>query len=168
MVKFRSGWIATRARLQLLQDSPTNLCPLCGDHEETVKHILKCPGQAEKRKNFYNSLDQWFRHFQVPLKLHLMVLSQLRYSLGGGPEPASLSSVSSSLCQFCAEQNGIGWFNLFCGFVSSSLAEYMEEHLPDNSNCDGPEWVVRLLRLIQSWVADCWHVRCKHEHSKKR
>ncbi len=42
----------------------------------------------------------------------------------------------------------------------------MDHHLPKKASCDGPEWVRRLLKLLQSWLADCWHIRCKHEHRK--
>ena len=103
------------------------------------------------------------------MKLHRTVISQLKFSLGDGPvlEVADLSA-SPALQRFVLEQGRIGWYNLLCGFVSSSLAKYMDRHLPDEANCDGPEWVIRFLRLVQSWVADCWHTRCNFEHRKTK
>ncbi len=148
MVKYRSRWLTTRARLHLLQSSPTTLCPLCGKEEEIIDHLLTCSKQHNKRQQFYRRLKEWFRHFRVPLKLHRILLSHLKFALGDFQSSVSCnSSASTGLQKFCAEQEKIGWGNLLCGFASASLAVYMDEHLPEKSNCDGLEWVIRLLCL---------------------
>ena len=169
MVKYRSRWLATRARLQLLNESPTNVCPLCGCEEETVEHILLCSQQADNRRKLYRRLEQWLRHFAVPLKLQLLLVSHLKHFLGDSPPPdLNVALSSTGLQRFVREQTSIGWGNLLSGFTSTSLATYMDTYLPEEANCDGPEWVIRLLRLLQLWVANCWHARCKHEHRKEK
>ena len=169
LVKYRSRWLATRARLHLLNASPNTECPLCGQPDETITHILVCPKQAPKRQKLYRQLSEWFQHFNIPVKLHHILVSQIKHFLKDGDSPGTVgSNASSALQQFVEEQETIGWGNLFCGFVSLRLATYMDNHLRDQDNCDGPEWVIRLLRLLQSWVAECWHARCQQEHQKNK
>ena len=103
------------------------------------------------------------------MKLHLFLLSHLRTSLG---DPSGLvpdiNSASKGLRRFETQQASIGWSNLFCGFVSSTLADYMDGHLPENAKYDRQEWVIWFLQLIQSWVAEWWHDRCQFEHRKDK
>ncbi len=143
MVKYCSRWLATRAQLHLLKDSPTPVCPLCGVADETVDHILTCSCQADQRRKFYRRLEQWFQHFNVPLKLQLLLVTSLKLALGDSVSAVpSVSSASASLKKFVAEQDSIGWGNLLCGFVSSQLATYMDQNLPEQANCNGQEWSI--------------------------
>ncbi len=77
------------------------------------------------------------------MKLHLFLLSHLRTSLG---DPSGLvpdiNSASEGLRRFETQQASIGWSNLFCGFVFSTLADYMDGNLSESENCDGQEWVI--------------------------
>ena len=86
----------------------------------------------------------------------------------GPPLVESGSAASPELQKFLDEQEIIGWSNLWWGFVSLSLAIYMDENLPEEANVDSLEWVVCLLWLLQSWVADCWHFWCKHKHRRDK
>ena len=44
----------------------------------------------------------------------------------------------------------------------------MDGHLLESANCDGQEWVICFIPLIQRWVAECWHARCQFEHRKDK
>ncbi len=169
MVKFRSRWLATRARLHLFKESPTAVCPLCSKDDESITHFLQCSRQADLRTKLYKRLETWLRHFNTPLKLQRILVSHLQVSLGDLNSPVSGGEAASDgLKKFERQQIDIGWNNLLCGFAASTLAQYMDEHLPEQANCDGQEWVVRLLKMIQGWVAELWHARCKVEHGKEK
>ena len=106
---------------------------------------------------------------KTPLKLHLLLVNCLRQvSNLSSPGPQHFTEAFSALRKFYADQNKISWENLFCGFVSKSLATYIEAHLPDDANESGNTWVVGLLRLLQKWVTSVWIQRCKLEHNKQK
>ncbi len=167
MIKFRTHWIATRSRLFLLQQSPTSICPCCRTHEETWEHVLKCPSQIGAHAKLFHSLQNWMRDKETPLKLHLLIIRNLRQALDLPHSSLSpLSNASEALQQFHVQQNSIGWASLFCGFASKSLAWYIDTQLPPDSDESGNQWVVGLLRHLQKWVTSTWLRRCKLEHNK--
>ena len=169
MIKFRTHWIATRARLVLLKESPTALCPCCHQHDETWEHILRCPNQVGAQAELFHSLQKWMREKHTPLKLHLLIISNLRNALGLAPSSAfTVEGASDSLQRFQGQQHDIGWLNLFCGFVSTSLKSYIESQLPSDLDKSGEDWVIGLLRHLQRWVTNTWIRRCKLEHNKHR
>ena len=110
-----------------------------------VDHILKCSLQADRHQQVYQKLEQWLHHFSVPLKLHHILVAQLKFSLGDELSPVhGSSSASPDLQKFLDEQGKIGWSKILCGLDSSFLVFYMDVHLPEQANCDVPEWVIRL------------------------
>ncbi len=124
---------------------------------------------APLREKFYEKLAKWFDDSHTLLQLWVVFLFELKLAIG---DPTGLQylldSVSLGLLDFIQRQRNIGWENIFCGFISSSLGEYMEDRMRDNDYCDGFEWVVIFLCLVQTWVADTWHRLCKIEHDKNK
>ena len=82
MIKFRTRWIATRARLALLQESLTDSCPFCETNREIWDHVLQFPCITGLQAEFFLSIQKRMRANHTPLKLHLMVVQELQKFLG--------------------------------------------------------------------------------------
>ena len=168
MVKFRTHWIATRARLFQLNDSPTKTCPCCQEQKETWHHILRCTGLTGLQAEFFVSFQQWMRSHHTPLKLHLLLVNKLRFVLGLTSQDPLLPDASQALRQVYLHQNKIGWEHLFCGFAAYSFQTYIDSHLPTDSDITGEQWVRALLKFTQLWVDKVWQHRCDIEHDKTK
>jgi hypothetical protein len=154
MQKFISKWLsgdtATGLVMKRRKQRLHAHCPLCGEDDEHLLHVLICPDATavDFRKPLLTELETWLIHEDTHPDIAEYLLTGLTFWFEDpfGTEPAIRSAVPSIRQAASLQSQEIGWYAFLCGFIVVPLVTCQQAHYSSiQSRRRGERWAIRLI-----------------------
>jgi len=166
ITKQTSKFCGTNRQLHRINETVRNVCPSCGQPDESSKHITRCtdPARVEMWKHSVNKLILWFSS-----SCHDLVLCDMlqEYLLSQGSKTMlDCLHVMSTRHQVLAEvHDKLGWDNFVEGRICTMYLDVIEDALPQFATPSS--WGVKFLSQLVQTTHKQWLFRNSHVHYKK-
>jgi hypothetical protein len=154
MQKFISKWLsgdtATGLVMKRRKQRLHAHCPLCGEDDEHLLHVLICPDAiaVDFRKPLLTELETWLIDEDTHPDIAEYLLTGLTswFEDPFGTEPAIRSAVPSIRQAASLQSQGIGWYAFLCGFIVEPLVTCQQAYYSSiQSRRRGERWAIRLI-----------------------
>jgi hypothetical protein len=166
--KMVSDFAGTNRMLSNWQSDSTNICPCCGQRDETMHHITTCPdpGRVAMFHESVLSLVEWLAATDMEDELALAILD---YLLARGTK--SLTSFlrhDSKYIDYAKEHDRLGWDNFLEGRVSNTLFQLQHDNLARaGSHWRIKTWAKKFVQHLLEITHRQWSYRNAKVHLKK-
>jgi hypothetical protein len=126
-----SHFAGTNRMLSKFDDKVSNVCPNCGNADESTRHITTCPdpGRTALFEESVFALARWLEDTHMNESL---ILGILDYLLGRGTQQLrALLQHNPSLAHYATDHDHLGWQNFLEGRIASSLLALQERYLKE-------------------------------------
>jgi hypothetical protein len=164
-----SKFCGTNRQLARIDPTIANICPSCGQNDESSKHITRCkdPGRRAMLEHTVDELRTWMATTPTNPHLHNMIA---RYLLAQDSKPmvACVASHSPMLQSLAEVQDKLGWDNFVEGRISTCFVEAVRQDLEKHKARTTPErWCQTLVSKLLQLTHKQWLFRNSHVHYKK-
>ena len=160
MQKFISKWLsgdtATGLVMKRRKQRLHAHCPICGEDDEHLLHVLICPDttSVDFRKPLLTELETWLieEDTHPDITEYLMTGLTSWFDDPFGTEPTIRSNVCSIRQAASLQSQEIGWYAFLCGFIVEPLVTCQQSHYSSTqSRRRGERWAIRLIHR-------CWKI----------
>ena len=158
IAKHVSHFCGTNRQLSRIDSSVKNICPSCGQENESTSHITRCPdpGRIASLEAAVDDLCDWMDDKETdPYLQHIIV----EYLLGRGIiDMADIIDPEPRFIEFAEIHDNLGWDNFVEGRISKSLVHLQRQYLSTISTYTKINtWASGLMRQLlilthQQWV----------------
>ena len=167
MTKFVSGQFGHNRNMFRWKKRDTDLCPLCGQAEETAHHVFTCTN-AEATSKWDDGIQAMRQHLRKTNTMPSMVTLIASRLNAWRNNTADTEPIPAHLQEAVQAQDTVGWGNAFHGFWAESWATTQEGYYKRNNlKNTGERWLSALIRKLFEVAWDQWQYRNSIVHDKR-
>ena len=167
ITKHVSHFCGTNRHLSRLDPSVQNICPSCGQPNESPSHITRCPdpGRVACLKTNVDRLCEWMDENETDPYLQEIIE---KYLLGHGVlQMCDIIVASPTYIDFAEIHDTLGWDNFLEGRISERLVELQTSYLSTIETYIRPSsWASGLMRQLLLLTHHQWMYRNATVHYK--
>jgi len=165
--KHVSHFCGTNRFLSKIDPSVKNICPSCGQPDESTSHITRCsdPGRIASLEAAIDDLSDWMDENDTdPILQHLIE----EYLLGRGVlQMADIIEAEQEYIDFATIHDDLGWDNFVEGRISKSLVHLQTQYLSTiHTYVKSSSWASGLIRQLLILTHQQWLYRNCTVHYK--
>ena len=149
------GHHPTRAHLKITGQHPSEICPLCGHHDQS-DHFIHCTPLNASRG--YKSIRDAMRH-QANSRGSPDHFTNLIAELMTG-DHSSATDPPRFATSIYLEQGEIGWGNFLRGRITKKWCQIKTTDSSGRLQTDS-RWRSQMIRIILQWTLRKWELRCR-------
>ena len=162
-----TDFCGTNRFLSKIDPSVKNICPSCGQPDESTSHITRCsdPGRIASLEAAIDDLSDWMDENDTdPILQHLIE----EYLLGRGVlQMADIIEAEQEYIDFATIHDDLGWDNFVEGRISKSLVHLQTQYLSTiHTYVKSSSWASGLIRQLLILTHQQWLYRNCTVHYK--
>ena len=168
VTKQTSKFCGTNRQLSRIDATVENVCPSCGQPDESSKHITRCSdeGRVELWTRSVRDLTEWVAETTSHLHLRDMLSSYL-LARDGACMTDFAPAWDEELTRLAEQHDLIGWDNFVEGRISAAYLEVVAPCFPSRGKYNPTRWCTELVSRLMQMTHKQWLFRNHHVHFKK-
>jgi len=151
LVKFATGFIGNRHKLNQRREFPTSKCPNCDHPIEKSSHVLQCKNSQallELDKNVLKVKEKLSEMKTLPILQDAIIEILKNWKHGKTIRPSKFSR-TAGLRDAVTHQSRLGWHNFFLGHWSKLWQQVRKNHLQEiKTRLSRSRWTVSIINKI--------------------
>ena len=141
-------------------------CPSCPEQEEDWHHLMVCPGRHEWRVQCQKKVREKLEEWDTSFDLIELLLAGIKALFNG--EVLSPTDYSGTVASLAAQQEAIGWNQLFCGRIATAWGQHQHKHLGNKitEKNNGQTWSNKVTKLLLEQWLEMWWERNGDRHGR--
>jgi len=157
--KFLHDWLPLRAAPHMAQPASDRMCPVCRQAPENFWHFLECqhPLRYPAYYQLQQAIQQLHQDHQVDPHMLQLLWQGIHSVHKQYPIDEQYDAYPPEFQRFYADQQRIGWEQLFYGRIASSWAHYVDHATQYRTN--GTIFYSQIIVCIWKYILASWTVR---------
>ena len=167
LTKHTSHFCATNRHANRIDSSVENICPSCGEKDESVSHIVRCkdPGRLQMLRESVEDLSEWLYLMDTEEDMIEMVVE---YLLAQGEKTMAECTHSRRLELLAKTHDYLGYDILVEGRICSLFVQIYRDDLDEeDSPYKADKWAKGLIERLIRITHSQWIFRNSHVYYKK-
>lgn len=164
--KHASGHCAVGSKMKLWGFWDTSNCPLCGQENETSRHVMLCPATTA-----HQARDKGIQKLLASLKsleTH-QAISDCFIATLSTPQASFSAHATPWTAKAAMEQDDIGWLATTEGRISKEWRVLQGDFIRQSRSKRTIEnWAAGIIKAILEWTHSVWKQRCHHTKHMER
>jgi hypothetical protein len=155
-----SGFCGTNRHLAKIDTLVENVCPCCGNDDESTAHITRCPDPG-RQKTFKQSVDKLLRWMkETHVDGNVITCLETYLSSRGEGSMVDIAQPYDYLTEWALEHDTLGWDNLMEGRIGQQLIHIQHAALiAKGSKLQIRTWASKFMALLLSITHTQWIYR---------